>query len=224
MSAIESQEILSETEERTGVGDESKLVAVAESIRYRRRAQGAEKQLETLTQELADAKSQAAALSGELADIRREQELTRKLAASGVGVVCDVGDTVRVPECHDEPARLRPSMVGRRGLGIHRGPPSFSRARCARRQRPARHRPWRGVGVTSALERVSDVRCANGGPDARTRRLEDLHAGHRLPPLPVPPADRSPRLAGTRTGRPPRPPTSQPVARQAEGRARDRRR
>jgi hypothetical protein len=57
MNAIESQEMLSETEERTS-GDDlncakpslAGLVPVAESIRYRKRAQSAERQLEVLSE------------------------------------------------------------------------------------------------------------------------------------------------------------------------------
>ncbi len=82
MHAIESQEILSETEERTS-GDELKLVPVAESIRYRKRAQSAEKQVEALAEQLAEAKSQGAKTAEELDDIRSEQELMRKLAGTG---------------------------------------------------------------------------------------------------------------------------------------------
>ena len=46
MSATETQEVLLETEAGTGDGDSAKLVPVAESIRYRKRAQGAEKKAE----------------------------------------------------------------------------------------------------------------------------------------------------------------------------------
>ncbi len=63
--------------------DSSKLVPVAESIRYRRRAQGAEKKAEVLTEQLAQAKKQAAKMSEQLSDIQAEQKLMRKLAAAG---------------------------------------------------------------------------------------------------------------------------------------------
>lgn len=82
MNAIESQEILSETEELTS-NDGLRLVPVAESIRYRKRAQSAEKQVEALTEQLAEAKSQSANIAEELEGIRREQEITRKLAGRG---------------------------------------------------------------------------------------------------------------------------------------------
>ena len=63
--------------------DSLKLVPVAESIRYRKRAQSAEKKVETLAQALAEAKSQAAETAQALNDIQVEQKLTRKLAAAG---------------------------------------------------------------------------------------------------------------------------------------------
>jgi hypothetical protein len=95
MSQIDEETILSETEaghsdERRGTMDEGRetidnmrLVPVAESIRYRKRAQGAEKKVEVLTEQLAQAKSQAAKMSEQLSDIQAEQKLMRKLAAAG---------------------------------------------------------------------------------------------------------------------------------------------
>lgn len=78
MKATESQDILSEDTEQSG--DNTKLVPVAESIRYRRRAQIAEKQLEDLSRQLTEADSQAARTSKQLNEIRLEQNLMLKLA------------------------------------------------------------------------------------------------------------------------------------------------
>ena len=87
MSPIETQRNLSETnvEQVSGHDDSdvSRLVPIAESIRYRKRAQGAEKQVEDLTEQLAAANSQVAKLSEQLSDIQAEQKLTRKLVAAG---------------------------------------------------------------------------------------------------------------------------------------------
>jgi len=84
MSPIEAQEDnLSETEARPDDGDNLKLVPVTESIRYRKRAQSAEKKVETLAQQLTEARSQASELAEQLSSIQVEQELTRKLAAAG---------------------------------------------------------------------------------------------------------------------------------------------
>ncbi|MBN2138408.1 MAG: hypothetical protein JW720_11435 [Sedimentisphaerales bacterium] len=82
MYAVESQDVLSETEDISS-GEASRLVPVAESIRYRKRAQSAEKQVESLAEQLAEAKSQACEAAEELAEIRSEHELMRKLACCG---------------------------------------------------------------------------------------------------------------------------------------------
>jgi hypothetical protein len=81
MSLIETQEDFSE--DTTGASDNMKLVPVAESIRYRKRAQSAEKKVEDLTEQLAQAKSQVTKISEQLSDIQAEQKLTCKLAAAG---------------------------------------------------------------------------------------------------------------------------------------------
>ena len=62
MSPIDTEEtILSETEagQANNESDNLKLVPVSESIRYRKRAQSAEKKMETLTKQLMEAKSEA---------------------------------------------------------------------------------------------------------------------------------------------------------------------
>ena len=64
--------------------DNMKLVPVAESIRYRRRAQSAEKRNEILAEQLAQAKSEANKMAERLSDVEAEQKLTRKLTAAGV--------------------------------------------------------------------------------------------------------------------------------------------
>ena len=51
MSPIETQDILSEDIIGAGDNDNMKLVPVAESIRYRKRAQSAEKKIEVLTEQ-----------------------------------------------------------------------------------------------------------------------------------------------------------------------------
>jgi uncharacterized protein YhaN len=83
MSPIETQDILSEDTVETSENDNAKFVPVAESIRYRKRAQSAEKKIEELTEQLAQAKKQTSKLSEQLSDIQAEHKLTRKLAAAG---------------------------------------------------------------------------------------------------------------------------------------------
>jgi len=83
ISPIETQEVMSEDITGASDNDNMKLVPVAESIRYRKRAQSAEKKIEALTEELAEAKSRVAEMSERLSNIQTEQKLTRKLAAEG---------------------------------------------------------------------------------------------------------------------------------------------
>jgi hypothetical protein len=84
MSQIDADEnILSEDVEGQDDTKNQKLVPVAESIRYRKRAQSAEKKLEALTEELAQTKLQASEMAEELSGVRMEQKLTQKLAAAG---------------------------------------------------------------------------------------------------------------------------------------------
>ena len=83
MSPIETQDILSEDITPAGDNDGMKLVPVAESIRYRKRAQSAEKKLEVLTEQLAEAKAQTEKISEQLSTVETEQKLTHKLVAAG---------------------------------------------------------------------------------------------------------------------------------------------
>ena len=84
MSQVDEAGNLSETEvQQEQIADVSKLVPVGESIRYRRRAQAAEKRGEELAAELADAKEQISQVTGELTSIKTEQKLMRKLALAG---------------------------------------------------------------------------------------------------------------------------------------------
>jgi hypothetical protein len=84
MSPIDREgDVLSEDTEVRSDGDGLKLVPVAESIRYRKRAQSAEKKAEALSEELAEAKAKASEMAEQLSATQTEQELTRKLAAAG---------------------------------------------------------------------------------------------------------------------------------------------
>jgi hypothetical protein len=81
MSQIDKEEnVLSET----NAGQEDvKFVPVIESIRYRKRAQAAEKEVEALTKALAGAESQSSGMREQLQSVKSEQELMRKLASMG---------------------------------------------------------------------------------------------------------------------------------------------
>ena len=80
---METQEVLSEDTAQSQDSDDVKLVPVAESIRYRKRAQSAEKKIEGLNEQLAQAQQQSEKLSEQLSDIRAEQDLMRKLISAG---------------------------------------------------------------------------------------------------------------------------------------------
>jgi hypothetical protein len=84
MSQIDADEnILSEDIAGQEDTKNQKFVPVAESIRYRKRAQSAEKKIEDLTEELTQMKLQASEMAKELSSVRMEQKLIRKLAAAG---------------------------------------------------------------------------------------------------------------------------------------------
>ncbi|MGA2322791.1 MAG: hypothetical protein ABSG22_02980 [Sedimentisphaerales bacterium] len=82
MSQID-EGVLPGAEEGQGEVDDVKLVPVGESIRYRKRAQGAEKRVEELAGELAEARAEATRLADELKATQKEQELMRRLASEG---------------------------------------------------------------------------------------------------------------------------------------------
>jgi hypothetical protein len=83
MSQVDEETLPGAAEEQED-GDSAKLVPVGESIRYRRRAQSAEKRCETLAEELAQAKTQISEMNEQLSNIQFEQKLAKKLSASGV--------------------------------------------------------------------------------------------------------------------------------------------
>ncbi len=81
MGQVESREDLAGEMESEAEG--LRLVPVSESIRYRRRAQVAEKQNEALGEELAQVRLEAAKAAEELKQSRMERELMGKLSAAG---------------------------------------------------------------------------------------------------------------------------------------------
>ena len=85
MSQIDTEEVvLSETIRGQGeIENNLRLVPVAESIRYRKRAQAAEKKIELLAEELSKAKTEAQDAAEQLETIREEKKLSSKLAAAG---------------------------------------------------------------------------------------------------------------------------------------------
>ena len=85
MGSSRTEENLLETTEEQDLdgNDAAKLVPVTESIRYRKRAQSAEKKSESLAEQLAEANQKIGRMAQDLTDLQIEQKLVRKLAAAG---------------------------------------------------------------------------------------------------------------------------------------------
>jgi hypothetical protein len=94
MSQISTQDVLSEDtvgysdnqdngRDLALTSDKAKLVPVSESIRYRRRAQSAEKKIEELAEQLAEAKDKARMSAEQLRSLQFEQKLIQKLTSAG---------------------------------------------------------------------------------------------------------------------------------------------
>jgi len=84
MGLNQTQDILSETTEEQGDTNSLKLVPISESIRYRKRAQNAEKKVGILSEQLAHTESETTKISEQLNNIQLEQKLAQKLTAAGV--------------------------------------------------------------------------------------------------------------------------------------------
>jgi chromosome segregation ATPase len=63
--------------------DNAKLVPVAESIRYRKRAQAAEQKIEQLNEQLKSVHDETQQLTQKMNQLETEQSLTKKLLAAG---------------------------------------------------------------------------------------------------------------------------------------------
>jgi hypothetical protein len=83
MNAIDSQEGLSEDKVEQEDLNNARLVPIGESIRYHKRAQSAERRVEELAVELSESRAEATRLADELKGVRKDQELTKRLAAAG---------------------------------------------------------------------------------------------------------------------------------------------
>jgi hypothetical protein len=83
MDPSQTQETVQEHEAETTGDDVTRLVPVTESIRYRKRAQSAEKKTQDLTEQLAQANQRIAQMSDDLAALELDRNLARKLTAAG---------------------------------------------------------------------------------------------------------------------------------------------
>ena len=86
MSPIDAEQKLISGEDETAeqLDEGLKLVPVAESIRYRKRAQGAEKKLEVLAEQLSQSQTKVTEMSKQFNEVQIEREMMRKLSAAGV--------------------------------------------------------------------------------------------------------------------------------------------
>lgn len=83
MSQNDQEAITSETENERQVLEALRMVPVSESIRYRKRAQSAEKKAEELKEQLAEARQASEQIEKQLGDIKLENQLMNKLSAAG---------------------------------------------------------------------------------------------------------------------------------------------
>jgi TolA-binding protein len=87
MNATEMDERMPTMDQRHDSDDSSadgaKVVPIGESIRYRRRAQSAEKKAEDLAEQLTQANERIARMSEDLDSLQLDQKLARKLTAAG---------------------------------------------------------------------------------------------------------------------------------------------
>ena len=84
MNANQPEQTMPEQELEATGDDVAKLVPVTESIRYRKRAQSAEKKTQELAEQLADAHERITRMSDDLAALELDRTLARKLTAAGV--------------------------------------------------------------------------------------------------------------------------------------------
>jgi len=81
----EQQELNDKPQESaTETNVEAQVVPVSEAIRYRKRAQAAEHQVEQLTTQLTELEQEHCAVKGQVDQMRQETELTQQLTQAGV--------------------------------------------------------------------------------------------------------------------------------------------
>ena len=83
MSQVDEDKLSETAEEQEDAVVSGKLVPVTESIRYRKRAQSAEKKNEELSAELEQTKAGLSDAAEQINSIKVEQKLMRKLSAAG---------------------------------------------------------------------------------------------------------------------------------------------
>jgi len=105
-------------------GDPTKLVPVGESIRYRKRAQSAEKQAQELADQLARANERLVQMSDQMDTLHLDRKLTRQLTAAGAidleaaalvakSRMADKGADSDIGECVEQLRTEKPYLFGR---------------------------------------------------------------------------------------------------------------
>lgn len=80
--SVKDKLVLEEVEEQNEA-DGGRLVPVSESIRYRKRAQAAEKSVDELSRELVEVESHVQQIQDELTSVKVERDLVSRLSAEG---------------------------------------------------------------------------------------------------------------------------------------------
>ena len=83
MSQVDEEKVLPEDKEYEQIDAGDRLVPVSEAIRYRKRAQSAEKKLTDLAEQVGELEEQNGDMSKQLEEIRGEQKLVSVLSAAG---------------------------------------------------------------------------------------------------------------------------------------------
>jgi len=83
MSQNDQEAITSETENEQSSIEALRMVPVSESIRYRRRAQSAEKKAEELKEQLAQTREASEQVEKQFGEVKLENQLIKKLSAAG---------------------------------------------------------------------------------------------------------------------------------------------
>jgi hypothetical protein len=105
MSQVDEEVLPGAADEQEGVSN-GKMIPLGESIRYRKRAQSAEKRAEELAGELAEARAESARIADELKATRKEQELIKRLSAEGAKDLETAGLIAKARISGDEKADL----------------------------------------------------------------------------------------------------------------------
>jgi hypothetical protein len=137
---------------------EEKLVPVSESIRYRKRAQSAEKRASILENELVRIKSENEQLAEGLSQVETEQKLVKKLVSAGVSdlesAILLAKTRIETQDGVDADSVVEQLKKEKRHLFVHRDMPAAAGKTASAKGKAA--------GSGSVLERAADKAAATG--------------------------------------------------------------